>query len=316
MVEGDIVWLTIPRLLGFAWNWGLLGALTVQVYVYYISFPRDRIIFKTLVYVLYLLEWAQTFCATYDAVHWFGYGWGNREALDQIYTEFLDIPIFTSTIGAAVQIFFGWRIFTLSHSKILYGFIILMALLQFAGAVVTGYYIRINPTESNNNPGLPKSVGVRLGTSAAVDIVIAGCMTYFLVKNRNEFSIRTNAVITKLVRLTIETGTITATAAILDLVFFLSIHNNTMHQISGVTLSKLYTNSLLMLFNNRMKRGMALGSSVEDSGQLTGGTSWNASQGPNRSGVESYEVFQVAQPNSPTLKLPGRETQASTSNQV
>ncbi|THU80176.1 hypothetical protein K435DRAFT_764819 [Dendrothele bispora CBS 962.96] len=295
MGESDIVWLTIPRLLGFAWNWGLMGALTVQVYIYHISFPGDRVIFKALVYILYLLEWAQTFSATYDAVHWFGYGWGNNDTLDQIYTEFLNIPIFTSTIGAAVQIFFGWRIFTLSRSKVLFGFIILMALIQLAGAAVTGYYICIVPTESNDIPGLPRSVGVRLGTSAAVDIVIAGCMTYFLLKNRSEFSIQTNAVITKLVRLTIETGTITATAAIIDLVFFLSIHDNTMHQISGVTLSKLYTNSLLMLFNNRMKRGMTLSSTVESSRRTTNG--WS-NQSPD---VESYPVFHAAQSNQPTL---------------
>ena len=55
------------------------------------------------------------------------------------------------------------------------------------------------------------------------------------------------------VRLTVETGTITAAAAILDLVFFLSLHHNALHQLSGVTLSKLYTNSLLMLFNNRIQ---------------------------------------------------------------
>ncbi|THU85829.1 hypothetical protein K435DRAFT_868898 [Dendrothele bispora CBS 962.96] len=141
MGEGEIVWLTIPRLLGFAWNWGLMGTLTVQVYVYHISFQGDRVTFKALVYALYLLEWAQTLLATYDAVHWFGYGWGNKKMLKQIYTEFLDVPVFTSTIGAAVQIFFGWRIFTLSHSKVLFGFIILMALIQLTGAAVAGYYV-------------------------------------------------------------------------------------------------------------------------------------------------------------------------------
>ena len=54
-------------------------------------------------------------------------------------------------------------------------------------------------------------------------------------------------------RLIVETGTITAAAAVLELVFFLSLPHNALHQLSGVTLSKLYTNSLLMLFNNRMQ---------------------------------------------------------------
>lgn len=52
------------------------------------------------------------------------------------------------------------------------------------------------------------------------------------------------------IRLTIETGTLTAIAAIIDLVFFLK-ESNGLHQVSGVILCKLYSNSLLVLFNNR-----------------------------------------------------------------
>ena len=52
-------------------------------------------------------------------------------------------------------------------------------------------------------------------------------------------------------RLTIETGTLTAIAAIVDLVFFLRAHN-ALHQVSGVILAKLYSNTLLVIFNNRM----------------------------------------------------------------
>ncbi|KAF5347514.1 hypothetical protein D9758_014511 [Tetrapyrgos nigripes] len=302
------VWLTIPRLIGFAFNWGLMGALTVQVYIYHISFRSDRATFKALVYILYLLEWAQTCSATYDAAQWFGYGWGNEDALNGLYSSYLNVPIFTSTIGAAVQIFFGWRIFTLSQSRALFGFVILMALTQLAGAAVAGYFIYIDPSESGGRPGFSKAVGVRLGTSAAVDIVIASCMIYFLLRDRSDLSVRTNAVVTKrqyihssdhfpsnidyglVVRLTIETGTITATAAIIDLVFFLTLHDNAMHQVSGVTLSKLYTNSLLMLFNNRMKLSSMM-ASVGDSGRENAPSHC---RGQEPLIMESYEVFNAA----------------------
>lgn len=64
---------------------------------------------------------------------------------------------------------------------------------------------------------------------------------------------RKPALITRptVIRLTIETGTVTALAAIIDLVFFVS-QKNGLHQVSGVILGKLYTNTLLVLFNNRM----------------------------------------------------------------
>jgi hypothetical protein len=53
------------------------------------------------------------------------------------------------------------------------------------------------------------------------------------------------------IRLTVETGTVTAVAATIDLIFFLTVHNG-LHQVSGVILGKLYTNTLLVIFNNRM----------------------------------------------------------------
>jgi hypothetical protein len=53
------------------------------------------------------------------------------------------------------------------------------------------------------------------------------------------------------IRLTVETGTLTAVAATIDLIFFLTVHNG-LHQVSGVILGKLYTNTLLVIFNNRM----------------------------------------------------------------
>jgi len=37
-----------PRLLGLLFNWGLLGLLTTQVYVYFLNFPNDRRFMKAL----------------------------------------------------------------------------------------------------------------------------------------------------------------------------------------------------------------------------------------------------------------------------
>ncbi|KAG7096442.1 hypothetical protein E1B28_003879 [Marasmius oreades] len=291
----DYIWITLPNLLAFAFNWSLLGALMVQLYTYHISF-RDRLGFKILVYSVFILDLAQTCSATYDAAQWFGYGWGDPSVLEKGYTTFLNVPLLTSIIGAAVQTFFGWRIWSFSKSNILFGFIISMALTQLGGSIATSYFLfpreKASPVSS-----IHQSVGVRLGTSAAVDIVIAGCMTYYLLKSRNEFSMRTNAVVTKLVRLTIETGTITAAAAIIDLVFFLTLEHNSLHQLSGVNLSKLYTNSLLMLFNNRLlaRREAPLvetGSSPADRSWQRQG--WNAVGNRQYSDISSLETFQAA----------------------
>ena len=71
-------------------------------------------------------------------------------------------------------------------------------------------------------------------------------MIYYLNQSRTGFR-STNVILAKFVRLTIETGTICATFAVLDLVFFLVYQHNNYHLAPSIALSKLYSNSLLVV---------------------------------------------------------------------
>ncbi|KAJ7909032.1 hypothetical protein B0H13DRAFT_2330737 [Mycena leptocephala] len=246
----QVIWLAGPRFVGLLFNWALLGVLTTQVYIYHTNFPKDKRILKILVYLVYLLDWAQTCSATYDAFQWFIYGFGNIPNLYLRYTGFLNIPLLSSTIGAII--FYGWRIWSFSKSKTIFVLVCILALLQWSAGVVTAYYMFIDASETSKNPNLIHAVGVRLSGSAIVDTVIAVSMTYYLVRGRREALGPMNSFMTRLIRLTVETGTITVVAAILDLVFYLREHGNGLHQVSGVILGKMYSNAFLVLFNNRL----------------------------------------------------------------
>jgi hypothetical protein len=106
--------------------------------------------------VVYLLDWAQTCSATYDACQWFVYNWGVVPALYLRYTGFLNIPLLSSLIGAIVQvrtisplsyiakksqIFYGWRIWILSGSKIFFVLICVLAFVQLGGGIATAFYV-------------------------------------------------------------------------------------------------------------------------------------------------------------------------------
>lgn len=56
----------------------------------------------------------------------------------------------------------------------------------------------------------------------------------------------------RLVHLVVETGALTATAATLDLILFLAFPHNAYHGTIALTLAKLYSNSLMVIFNNRV----------------------------------------------------------------
>lgn len=51
--------------------------------------------------------------------------------------------------------------------------------------------------------------------------------------------------------MTVETGLVTTTAAIAELILFLVFQKNNLHMIPALALAKLYTNTLLATFNSR-----------------------------------------------------------------
>jgi predicted phosphoadenosine phosphosulfate sulfurtransferase len=53
----------------------------------------------------------------------------------------------------------------------------------------------------------------------------------------------------------------------MDLLFFLKAHN-ALHQVTGVILCKIYSNALLVLFNNRLVMANASGTTVHTSQSL------------------------------------------------
>ncbi|KAH9481559.1 hypothetical protein JR316_0006086 [Psilocybe cubensis] len=250
-IPPDIAKSAGPLLLGYMFNWGLFGALSVQVYMYYMSFPKDRLYMKCLVYGLYLLEVAQTGIVTHDAFDGYAKGFGNLKALHSIHLEWLCVPIFSGIVSGTVQIFFAYRIYYLSRSKAIGIAICVIALTEATAAIIGGVQAATVDLQRLQSAAFA-STTIWLAGSAVCDIIIAGCMSYFLSKKDTAFK-ATRTVINKLIRLTIETGTLTATVATIDIVLFLAFRHNNYHTAPATILAKLYSNTLLMICNSRMR---------------------------------------------------------------
>ncbi|KAF8824035.1 hypothetical protein HHX47_DHR9000484 [Lentinula edodes] len=166
------------------------------------------------------------------------------------------------------------------------------------GGIAVGIFVWRDSSEVARSDGLVSAVGVRLAGSAFADTVIAISMTYFLLRSKSQVMGHMNNVVTRLIRLTIETGTMTAIAAIVDLVFFLKATNG-LHQVSGVILCKLYSNSLLVLFNNRM---IVTSSKKDQTHFLSNSSGTNTSEGESS---RELETFKAAVPRVSTLDLDG-----------
>ncbi|KAF9262829.1 hypothetical protein L218DRAFT_840393, partial [Marasmius fiardii PR-910] len=240
-------------------NYGLYGVLTVQTYIYYNAFPNDRAAFQAIVYGVYIVETVQTVMVTWDAFQNFTFGFGQPGALDKMNLLWFDCCLIDGAVAFVVQAYFAYRIYRLSKSKTLTGIILFMALAQFGGAVATaalaeivGLFSKI--ADRTFIAACPEASTYKfwLGGSAACDIVIATSMTYALSRYDAEFK-DTRDLLRRIIRLTMETGSLTAAVATVDLILFLVFPATPYHITAALILAKVYSNSLLVIFNSRVR---------------------------------------------------------------
>ncbi|KAF8916416.1 hypothetical protein CPB85DRAFT_283467 [Mucidula mucida] len=254
--EVSIELLTGPHILGMFLSWFLLGIINVQVYIFYLNQPHHNNPLREIkwfVYGLFLLEWAQTIMMTHDAFHWYVINWGNSATLNDISLIWLNVPLLGSVISCAVQIFFAWQIRQLSKSNWMSGVIVLIALAHASTGIVSGIKVRVLGSLSKLGTTTGLVTFTHVG-EAATDVIIAGAMTFFLFRMKSGFR-RTDTQITKIIRLFLETGFLTSTVAILDVIFFFLFPPNTLHMVPSLMLPKLYTNALLAVLNSRILNG-------------------------------------------------------------
>ncbi|ESK86404.1 hypothetical protein Moror_4955 [Moniliophthora roreri MCA 2997] len=265
-IPPDIVRLTGPIFLGNLLNWALFGALSVQVYLYYLAFPKDLPLPKIIVSVVFALEFLQTVLSTRDAFLYFGYGWGNMNILNEVGLFWFSIPIVTGIVSCIVQLFFAWRIWIISCQRYVPIIIGLLSVCQVAAGVWTGVQSKIIQfwSDVQVKNGTPPSVW--LVSSTTCDVFITITMFYCLSTSRTGFR-STNAILVKFIRLTVETGLITSTLTVVDLALFLSIKDTNYYLALSIMLSKLYSNSLLVLLNARIciLNGREIGQTSVDS---------------------------------------------------
>ncbi|KAG7093176.1 hypothetical protein E1B28_006865 [Marasmius oreades] len=249
-IPPNIADITGPLLLGYLFNYGLFGVLSVQVYTYHNYFPTDGWKTKLLVYGIYIIEAVQSAMITSDAFDNFAYGFGQVSALDSINLIWFDVCILDGAVAFCVQVYFAYRIHLLSKSKILTSTILFMALVQFSGAVGTGILAQLVGVFSLVRERCFVAACFWLGGSAACDILIATSMIWALSRYKSKFQ-ESEDFVRRLIRLTMETGSVTALVAFIDLVLYLSLPNDSYHITPALILAKLYSNSLMVVLNSR-----------------------------------------------------------------
>ncbi|KAJ8081139.1 hypothetical protein PM082_017982 [Marasmius tenuissimus] len=76
-------------------------------------------------------------------------------------------------------------------------------------------------------------------------------MFRYLFTNRSGFA-STNAILVKLIRLILGTGLLTSTVTVIDIILFTVFKHENHHLVTVRMLSKLYSNSMMVLLNARL----------------------------------------------------------------
>ncbi|KAK0451654.1 hypothetical protein EV421DRAFT_1694778, partial [Armillaria borealis] len=252
-------------IVGCLLNWGLFGTLSVQLYLYYLAFPDDRRFTKYLVYGVYVIEFVQTMLIAHDAFAMYGYGFGDIDALARMNYKWLTVPIMSAIVACVGQVFYAYRIFILSKSRIIPIFVICVSLTSSVAAVILGIYTFQAGNVIDKDSRRTQTAGIWCGASALCDILIAICMTYYassffslspifidLMRSTTNFR-RTRMLVTKIIRLTIETGSVTAVVALLTFILFIAFPHQTFYITPALLVPKLYANAIYVVLNSRFQ---------------------------------------------------------------
>ncbi|KAJ3558024.1 hypothetical protein NP233_g11594 [Leucocoprinus birnbaumii] len=242
--------ITGPPFLGIILNWFLFGILTLQYYLYYVSFPNDRLFLRLAVTLICAVELVQTMLTVADGFHWFVFGFGNTSALNEFFFANFDSPIMTAIVALVVQCMYAWRVYRISQAKFFTLIITLCALAQATGGIGIGIVHQQAGTISNWPSQYQPLLIIWAGFSALADVLIASIMTWLLLRSQGweiQEEKRRN-MLTKIVRLTIETNVASAAVALAELL------TCTIPAIAPPKSSYFlapYSNSFLAMLNNR-----------------------------------------------------------------
>ncbi|KAF8881770.1 hypothetical protein BD779DRAFT_995857 [Infundibulicybe gibba] len=238
-----------PMLMGVFINMILYGVLIVQAYTYYQTYKHDAAWIRYLVLYLFIVE---SLNSAFDIVMMYQpliLQWGRDEAVKFFPTMFATEPAVIVAISTPIQIFFAWRIRALTKSNWVAFIICFFSVVSFAGGVWTTVMIAIIRLFSRK-PELHWPALVWFLASCVSDVLITASLVISLSKRKTGF-VATDDAISKIIRMTVQTGMLTAFFAIGDVVFFMTLPHTALNFIWDLSLSKLYTNCLMSTLNAR-----------------------------------------------------------------
>ncbi|KAI0077460.1 hypothetical protein K474DRAFT_1707336 [Panus rudis PR-1116 ss-1] len=220
----------------------------MQVILYYRIYPKDRVRLKSMVALIWVLDLLHTCMAC--AALWFYLidHFGDEGVSDYITWSVGFTVALTAFVSFFVHCFFSHRIFTLSRGKWLLTMpIATLAMFRLACALVTTAKMIQLKMYSLFVQHFAWIFTMGLALSAAVDVLIALALCWYLNKSRTGFS-SMDTIIDSITLYTIESGMATCVMTIVSLICWLSMPHNLIFLGLHFAISKLYANAFMATY--------------------------------------------------------------------
>ncbi|KAF8575756.1 hypothetical protein K439DRAFT_720440 [Ramaria rubella] len=244
-----------PTYFGNIFAWFLFALVLVQAYIYQTHFKRDHALLKAFVIFAVVIAAGESALETFVGYFYLVSGWGNDATVGAPPKALLFQPVFDALCAFLAQNFYAWRIKTLGRSALttgVAGLISVLSLMQIICAIaIPVVFLNIDVQDL-----LLKETNtyttIWLVSSAVTDIIITICMFGILQNAKSkEYFAASRDLLTKLTRITIQTGTLTSVLALAVLIVFKEEKVGNMHTFPAYLLGKSYIMSILANLNAR-----------------------------------------------------------------
>ncbi|KAL0954236.1 hypothetical protein HGRIS_005364 [Hohenbuehelia grisea] len=259
----------------------LFGVILAQVYFYFNAYPKDRRAFKWIVSITFVFELLLFLVSFIDAWYKLGAGWGNSAALVTTHWSVALLWFLSPTVSFIVQLFYAHRIYTAAGYRIISGVIVLLVMVSLVLSYFTGIKNVISKLPNFGDVATARLVLVIFVLAVVSDIIIAvSTITILALSKRKTRFKSTKARLQKLVLLSAETGSMTASIALLAFILFKTAPG-TYYLIFGSIGDKAYAISMLASLNSRQPHRVDdVDFSVTDDIEMTNGTTFRGTLEP------------------------------------
>jgi hypothetical protein len=228
MEPSELPYLTEPLIFGYVFSFMLFGVLCVQVFIYFISFPKDTVNMKAYVYLVFFIEVAITALATYEAWWVFGEGYSDPTRILRLRYKAVgqvsQLPL-SAFLMSLVHGFYSWRIWIMTKRIVIPAVTCAISAVGLGLALYSTVYISQQSKTMGSLAKLHSISAADLACAASADVLITATMLFVLLRARKDAFYHTVHTLEKIIKFTAETGMITSLAVITSLIIYVTGQN-------------------------------------------------------------------------------------------